>query len=650
MRFNTTAASMVSVLTLIVAAPLGVTSSLAQTATGAEIPAAAATPPYTAAQFFETTSYGLASGAGLAWSPDGQSILISSDATGVFNAYSLPVAGGAPVPLSTSSTVATFAQSYFPNDARVLLTADSGGGGSELTHVYVRELDGTVRDLTPGDKVKAELMGWSKDRSVFWITSNVRDPNVFDLYSVDPSTYATTLLFENPGMFVSDVSPDGRWVAMDKPVTSANSDVYLVDLQGDRQPRLITEHQGDIAYGTYGFTPDGQALILATNEQGEWNQAWRHDLATGRRTPFLQADWDVSFVSFSPSGRYQVSGVNADASTQLTLLDTTTGQPVALTGLPDGDIASVRFSTDERRIAFTLSSDTSPNDVFVADLTTGQTQRLTTALNPAIDEDQLVEATIVRYAGEGGVMVPAVLYRPRGASAANPVPAVVLVHGGPGGQTRRGYSAMVQHLVNHGYAVLGANNRGSSGYGKTFFHLDDRAHGEADLRDIVAGGQWLRDQDWVADDQVAVMGGSYGGYITAAALAFHPEAFEAGINIFGVTNWVRTLESIPPWWGAQKDALYDEMGDPATDAERHRRISPLFHASNIVRPMLVVQGANDPRVLQVESDELVAAARAAGAPVEYVLFPDEGHGFQRRENRITAQEAYLTFLNRYVRD
>ncbi len=638
---------LVSVLALIAAAPALAAPPSVQPPTQAQ---SVARPTYTAAQFFETTSYGMASASGLAWSPDGRSVLISSDDTGVFNAYALPIDGSPPVPLSTSTGVATFAESYFPNDARVLLTADSGGGGSELTHVYVRELDGTVRDLTPGENVKADLVGWSKDRSMFWLTSNARDPQVFDLYSVSPANYETSLVFQNPGMFISAVSPDGRWIVLGKPITSANSDLYLVDLQGDREPHLITEHQGNIAYGVYDFTPDSKALIIATNENGEWNEAWRHDLATGQRTPFLQADWDVSFVSFSPTGRYQVSAINADASTRLTLLDTTTGQPVALTGLPDGDIGQIRFHADESRMAFTVSSDTSPNDVFVADLSTGQTRSLTTALNPAIDETQLVEATIVRYVGEGGVQVPAVLYRPRGASAANPVPAVVLVHGGPGGQTRRGYSAMVQHLVNHGYAVLGANNRGSSGYGKTFYHLDDRAHGEADLRDIVAGGQWLRDQDWVADDQVAVMGGSYGGYITAAALAFHPEAFKAGINIFGVTNWVRTLESIPPWWGAQKDALYDEMGDPATDAERHRRISPLFHASNIVRPMLVVQGANDPRVLQVESDELVAAARAAGAPVEYVLFPDEGHGFQRRENRVTAQEAYLTFLNRYVRD
>lgn len=179
--------------------------------------------------------------------------------------------------------------------------------------------------------------------------------------------------------------------------------------------------------------------------------------------------------------------------------------------------------------------------------------------------------------------------------------------------------------------------------------MDNRAHGEADLRDVVAGGQWLRDQDWIADDQIAVMGGSYGGYLALAALAFHPQAFDAAIDIFGVTNWTRTLEEAARLPESRRTALYDEMGDPATDAERHRRISPLFHAANIVKPLLVVQGANDPRVLQIESDELVAAVRANGTPVEYVVFPDEGHGFRRRENRVTAQDAYLRFLDRHVR-
>jgi dipeptidyl aminopeptidase/acylaminoacyl peptidase len=208
---------------------------------------------------------------------------------------------------------------------------------------------------------------------------------------------------------------------------------------------------------------------------------------------------------------------------------------------------------------------------------------------------------------------------------------------------------MVQHLVNHGYAVLGANNRGSSGYGKTFFHMDDKKHGDVDLKDIVWGRKYLETLDWVDKDNIAIMGGSYGGYMVAAALAFEPEAFDAGINIFGVTNWVRTLTSIPPWWEAFKEALYDEMGDPATDGDRHRAISPLFHADKIRKPLLVVQGANDPRVLQVESDELVAAVRKNGVPVEYLLFPDEGHGFLKRENRINASEAYVKFLNKHLK-
>ncbi|CAN7241750.1 S9 family peptidase [Brevundimonas sp. LjRoot202] len=641
-----TSACMASVLALVMAAPLAAAPARAEP-TVAQSPEAPRT--YTAAEFYQTRSYGMSSPAGLGFSADGRSILISSDQTGVFNAFALPIDGGEAAPLSTSTTVATRGVSYFPHDGRVLLAADSGGGGSELTHVYVRELDGTVRDLTPGDNVKADLLGWNAARDAFWVTSNARDPEVFDLYAYDADTYESRMVFQNPGMFIADVSPDGRWVAIDKPVTSADSDIYLVDLQGDREPRLITAHEGEVAHGTYGFTPDNRQLVYGTNEHGEFHQAWTHDLATGAKAPLIQADWDVEFVSYSPSGRYRVSALNADASTELTLLDTTTGQPVRLTGMPGGDIGQIRYNADETRIAFTVSSDTSPNDVWTADLATGQARRLLTALSPAIDEADLVESSIVRYAASDGTIIPGVLYRPKGASAANPAPAIVLVHGGPGGQSTRGYSAMTQHLVNHGYAVLAANNRGSSGYGKTFFHMDDRAHGEADLQDIVDAGQWLRDQDWVADDQVAVMGGSYGGFLTAAALAFHPEAFDAGVNIYGVTNWVRTLESIPAWWGAQRDALFDEMGDPATDGERHRRISPLFHASNIARPMLVVQGANDPRVLQVESDELVAAVRANDVPVEYVLFPDEGHGFQRRENRITAQEAYLAFLDRYVR-
>jgi dipeptidyl aminopeptidase/acylaminoacyl peptidase len=604
-------------------------------------------PRYTAQQFFETTSYAVASPDGIAFSKDGKHLLITTDASGVFNAYLLPLAGGTPIAVTNSTDDANFGASFFPSDDRVLFTADQGG--NELNHLYVREADGSVRDLTPGERLKAGFLGWSADGRSLFVSTNERDPQMFDVYAYDTVDYQRRMIFRNEGFIVGDVSPDGRHLALVKAHSSADNDIYLVRAgEGAGEAQLITRHEGSVAYDVHGFTPDGRSLIYGTNETSEFSEARAYDIGTGENRPLISADWDVMFVAHSPNGRYRIHALNEDGSTVLTITDTTTGRPLTLHGVPEGNLGTVRFSRDESMIAFTVSSDTSPSDIFVADLANGRARRLTTALNPAIDEGQLVEGTVARFPSYDGLEIPGILYRPREASAANPVPGVVLVHGGPGGQSRRGYSAMIQHLVNNGYAVYAINNRGSSGYGKTFYHLDDRKHGDADLRDVTASRDWLASKDWVSD-RIAVMGGSYGGYITAAALAFHPEVFDAGINIFGVTNWVRTMASIPAWWGAQRVALFDEMGDPAVDAERHKAISPLFHATKIRRPMLVVQGANDPRVLQVESDEIVAAVRANGVPVEYLLFSDEGHGFRKKQNRIDASEAYLRFLNEQLR-
>jgi len=602
---------------------------------------------YTAQQFYDSTSFGLGSSGGHVFTADGSHVLINSDSSGVFNAYLLPLAGGEPVMLTDSASNAIFASSLFPEDSRVIYSSD--GGGNELNHVYLRELDGSVRDLTPGDGHTASFIGWSGDDTSFYISTNERDPQAFDIYAYDADSYSREILFENPGnFFPGDVSDDGRWMILSRNNSSADSDLFLVDLKGDKKPKLITEHEGNISYGSYGFSRDSSKLIFSTNEHGEFNQAWNYDLTTGETTVYLKADWDVSFISYSRSGRYRVSAVNADALTRLTLLDQQMGSEVKLSGIPEGNLGSIRFNEDESQIAFTVSSDTSPSDIYVANLASGQAKRLTRALNSAIDEMALVTASIGRFASYDGVKIPGILYRPQGASKDNQASVIVWVHGGPGGQSRRGYNPAIQHLVNNGYAVYAINNRGSSGYGKTFFHMDDKRHGEADLGDIVASKDYLQGMDWIADDRIAIMGGSYGGYMVAAALAFEPEVFDAGVNIFGVTNWVRTLKSIPPWWGANRTALFDELGDPETDEERLRKISPLFHATNIVRPMLVVQGANDPRVLQVESDELVAAVKANGVEVEYILFEDEGHGFRKKENRIEASEAYLTFLDEHI--
>lgn len=605
-------------------------------------------PKYSAEAFFATTSYGLVGGSAKAFSPDGAALLVSSDKTGVFNAYRLPVDGSPATQLTESDDNAVFAVSWFPRDTRILYTYD--GGGNELNHIVVRETDGSSRDLTPGDSLKAQFISWSGDDESFYLTTTERNQTSFDLYRYSVEDYSRELVYENPGFQISAISSDGRWLALDKPRTSADSDIYVVDLQSDSpEPVLITAHDGNIEYSTFDFLADNEHLVYGTDEHGEFRQAWSYNLESGDKSALVVSDWDVSYVSNSPSGRYLIYGINVDARTEVTVRDLETDNAVKLPELPPGDLGSVRFSADESHIALIVNADNSPSNVHVIDLEQGNTRQLTDALSPEIDQAHLVMSEVIRYESFDGLEIPSILYKPHGASAENPVPGMVLVHGGPGGQTRTGYRAMVQHLVNHGYAVLGANNRGSSGYGKTFFHLDDKRHGEEDLQDIVYGRKYLESLDWIDGEKVGVIGGSYGGYMTAAALAFEPEAFDVGIDIFGVTNWVRTLESIPPWWESFKESLYDEMGDPATDAERHRRISPLFHASNIIKPTLVIQGSNDPRVLQVESDELVAAIQANEVPVEYIVFPDEGHGFRKKVNQIAASNAYVKFLDTHLK-
>jgi dipeptidyl aminopeptidase/acylaminoacyl peptidase len=399
----------------------------------------------------------------------------------------------------------------------------------------------------------------------------------------------------------------------------------------------------------FGFSPDSKKLWYGTDGHGEFTQAWTLDLAGGKHKAEIAASWDVVFVRHSEKGRYRVSATNEDARTVLRIVDTKTGKDLTLPPLPAGDVTRAFFDRAETRVAVMLSSDRTPRDIYAWEIGKGQPRQLTHALNPAIDPADLVDAEVVRYPSFDGMAIPALLFKPQGASAERKVPGVVFVHGGPGGQTRKGFSALLQHLANHGYAIIAVNNRGSSGYGKTFFHLDDKKHGDVDLKDCVYARRYLEGLDWIDGRRVAIMGGSYGGYMVGAALAFEPQVFDAGIDIFGVMNWVRTLESIPPWWESERQALYAELGDPAKEKDRLRAISPLFHAEKIKKPLLVVQGKNDPRVLKVESDEIVAAVKKNGVSVEYLVFDDEGHGFSKRKNRVAAQEAFLRFLREHLR-
>jgi dipeptidyl aminopeptidase/acylaminoacyl peptidase len=447
---------------------------------------------------------------------------------------------------------------------------------------------------------------------------------------------------------MSAVSDDKRWMVVAKASTTADNDLYLVDrVSGDR--RHLTPHEENASYGALSFTPDNAGLYLTTNEGSEFQRLVRMDLASGEMETILDPGWDVMFARFSKDDRYMVVGINEDASTTIRLFEMPGTAEVELPPMSGLDVTSVNVSDDETTLAMYASSSRSPQNLYVYEIGGAEPTRLTQSLNAEINADHLVDGEVARFTSYDGVEVPGILYRPHQASASTPVPAMVWVHGGPGGQSRIGYSGLIQYLVNHGYAVYAINNRGSSGYGKTFFGLDDRKHGDADLDDVVESKRMLIDTGWVDEERIGIIGGSYGGYMTLAALTFRPEEFTVGVDLFGISNWHRTVNSIPPWWGAQKDALESEMGD-FSDEEFFRAKSPIFHADRIVRPLMVLQGANDPRVLQVESDEIVAAVRANGVVVEYVLFPDEGHGFRKKENQLVGYRKIREFLDLHLRE
>lgn len=607
-------------------------------------PAVPRVPTYTIDQFMATVQISSAS-----FSADGETVLFTSDASGVPNVWAVPSAGGVPVQL-TQSTEAIQAHGYFPTDERFLYTADEGG--NELTHIYVRNPDGTVQDLTPGENVRAVFLSWSLDGRSFFFAANDRDPRQMDVYETTLDGYERTLLYRNDkGARVGAISPDRRLLALIRRNSNNGSDLFVYDRETERET-LLSRGAQESRPIPQEFGSEGRYLYYTTDEASEFRYLARYDLETGEHETVMRPEWDVLNATLSPRGHYLTVSVDNDARTELRILDARSLEQVPLPSIPLGDIIAAAFAPDERRLAFRVGSGRSPGDLVVLDLETGEPRMLMRALNPEVELEDLVEPEVVRFDSWDGLEIPGLLYKPHSASAAEPVPALIWLRGSTGGQARIAFDPLIQYLINHGYAVYAINHRGSSGYGRSFLAANDRKHGEADLGDVVASKRMLSETGWIDSERIGVMGPSYGGFMTMAALTFHPDEFAVGVNLFGVTNWIRTLEGWAtrrPWAAEALTSFHAEMGDPAADRERLRRISPLFHADRITKPFLVLQGANDARVPQVESDEIVAAARANGVPVEYIDFPDEGHGFRKKENQRRAYEAISDFLDRHLR-
>lgn len=596
---------------------------------------------YTVEDFLKTNAY-----AGGSFSPKEDKLLILSNMSGSFSPYSVEIATGEIKPEVVNFKKRITSATYFPHDERILFISDDEG--NEVYHMYVCDENGTITRLHESEKGRFIFAGWNDDKDGFFYVSSERDPTVNDLFEMDIATFTPKLVFQNnDSWIISSLSPDKQYLALSKLNEIYDNDIYLLNLN-TQEIKKITPHEGKISYGPLEFEKDSSYLYYLTDENNEFSYVKKYNLLTETHETVFIADFDVDDYSISESGKYILTLIDHGTHSDIKVYDRITQAEVKLPTTEQGVIASVRFSPTEEKLCMYFSTSSTPADLFVYDFQQNNLKQFTHSLNPTIDKQDLVGGEVITYKSFDGLDIPAILYKPKFASNETKVPAILHVHGGPSAQTCLGYNGKIQYLLNQGYAVLDINYRGSTGYGKTYVTLADRKHGDVDLKDCIYGKNFLQEQTWVAKDKIAIMGGSYGGYLVLAALAFEPDAFTCGVDSCGVSNWIRTIQDSPPWWNIGLQWFHEKIGHPEKDAEYLKKISPLFHADKITKPLLVIQGANDPRVVQAESDEIVEIVKKNGVPCSYLLFDDEGHGLAKRSNNAIALEEISKFLEDHL--
>jgi dipeptidyl aminopeptidase/acylaminoacyl peptidase len=577
---------------------------------------------------------------GLSFSPDGGKVLVSMDTDGVPNAYALPVAGGPPVQLTRSPKDPVWALSYFPADERVLYR--SGPAGDE-DHLFVRELSGKAVELVPGKT--SRFLGWAADGHSLWIEIDNPASQSRDLYKVAAQGYARTLVDTNgsPRARLAAVSPDGRFLAYAENNNDLVRNIRIHDRQTGQDHELLTG-EGFAVHIPLSFSPDGTGLLTLNDLDSQLRGLARVEATTGAVRSLLRKSWDLLDARYSPDGKRIAVIAGGDTRSGLELYDAATLQPVALPDLPPlGEVEVFAFSRDGQKLAFLGSGSTTPPGVWVYDLARPAAPRRLVGG----EAGDWVEGEVTRFKSFDDREIPGILYRPRQTAGGGKIPAVVWAHDGPSGQSRLGFDPLIQSLVQRGYAVFAINHRGSFGYGKAFLRLDDRQHGVIDLKDCVAARGWLAASGWADPRRIAIGGVGHGGFLTLSGLAFTPQEFAAGIDLFGVSDWQRVLNGLP-YGSAERTILADEVGH-AIDWQSGSIKSPHDHAGEIVRPLLLVQGARDTLAVPSEAADIAAALRKKKQVVEEIVLPDAAHGLVLRADRERVYKAVGDFLDKSLK-
>ena len=493
---------------------------------------------------------------GLAFTNDNKRALLSSNRTGIHKLYSINWQDGRLKQLSSSFDRPVSPISWFPKDNRVLFSADNEG--NENTHVYVLEETGQAIDLTPGHNTRAKFISWANDYESFVIESNERNSNFNDLYVVNVDDLSKRLLFMNElGWSAVKVSRDLKWAAALRPVSNSEFHILLIDLINPEQsPHLITRNaSAESDPSIMNFSPNSSYLYYQAIESGDYAATWAFNIPEKDSVKIVSKDQDINYFRHSPTGQYEIIQHN-DINEYVERIRHSRKDLSQRQIEVGSDIRTVRFSADDSRALVTTFNPQAPMDVYLVDLHSGARKQVIKTLNKNISKEHMVVGKVVFYESFDDLKIPAVLYKPKLASMDAPVPVILWLHGGPEGTSRRGYYPHIQYLVNRGFAVFAPNFRGSGGFGKTFMSLNDKDHGGGDLQDIFYAAKYLETLPWIRSNAMVVMGPSYGGFLTLAALISEPNMFAAGISEYGVADWVHLLANLPSFMEGQRKSFF----------------------------------------------------------------------------------------------
>ena len=583
-----------------------------------------------------------------AWNPVRQEMLIITRFGNTPQLHLVKMPGGARKQLTFFPDRIGGAQ-YRPGDPNTIVFSKDVGGG-EFFQLYRYDVPtGDITLLTDGQSRNTSAR-FSRDGKWMAFASTRRSGKDTDIYVLDPTqpqSARMVLQVEGGGWFPTDFSPDGKQLIVANDISAEQTELHLVDVASGSK-RQLTPKGAPIAFENSRFAPNGSDIYFVSDEGSEFSQLVRMHLADGSKTVLSHEKWDVDEFEVSEDGRRIAYVTNENGIGILHVMDAATGAAVSIPRLPVGILSGVAWHPNNHLLGFSITSAKSPSDAYSLDLDSGRLDRWTESETGGLDPSRNIDPQLVTMKSFDGTAISAFVYRPDPARFPGKRPSLIIIHGGPEGQSRPGFNGRTNYWINElGIAVVFPNVRGSSGYGKTYLAMDNGYKREDAVKDIGTVINWIKSDPLLDPDRIGVYGGSYGGYMTLATMTHYNDQMRAAIDVVGVANFITFFKNTSAYRTDLRRVEYGDERDPQMHAFLER-ISPLTSASKITRPLMVVAGYNDPRVPYTEGQQIVAAVRGNNAPVWWLMAKDEGHGFAKKANQDYQFLAMTEFLRQYL--